>query len=75
MKNKVIFPLCILIMVILTFQAKPTEQKVEPDSIDLIIRLEEKNQFRIGRVDITGNDKTKDKVIRRELYTIPGDLF
>ena len=22
-----------------------------------------------------GNDKTKDKVIRRELYTVPGDYF
>ncbi|HEX7357143.1 MAG TPA: BamA/TamA family outer membrane protein, partial [Ignavibacteriaceae bacterium] len=37
--------------------------------------VEERNQFRIGRVDIYGNDKTKEKVIRRELYTIPGDYF
>ena len=59
----------------LTFNLKTTEQKVEPDSIDLIIRMEEKNQFRIGKVDITGNDKTMDKVIRRELYTVPGDFF
>jgi outer membrane protein insertion porin family len=59
----------------LTFNLKTTEQKIEPDSIDLIIRMEEKNQFKVGRVDISGNDKTKDKVIRRELYTIPGDFF
>ena len=59
----------------LTFNLKTTEQKVDPDSIDLIIRMEEKNQFKVGRVDISGNDKTKDKVIRRELYTIPGDFF
>ena len=59
----------------LTFNLKTTEQKVDPDSIDLIIRMEEKNQFRIGRVDISGNDKTKDKVIRRELYSVPGDFF
>ena len=59
----------------LTFNLKTTEQKVDPDSIDLIIRMEEKNQFRIGKVDISGNDKTMDKVIRRELYTIPGDFF
>ncbi len=59
----------------LTFNLKTTEQKIDPDSIDLIIRMEEKNQFRIGKVDISGNDKTMDKVIRRELYTIPGEYF
>jgi outer membrane protein insertion porin family len=35
----------------------------------------ERNQFTVANVDIIGNDKTKDKVIRRELYTIPGDFF
>jgi outer membrane protein insertion porin family len=59
----------------LTFRLMPSEIKVGEDSIDVIIRVEERNQFRIGRVDITGNDKTKDKVIRRELYTVPGDYF
>ncbi len=59
----------------LTFNAQVKEIKVFPDSIDLEIRLEERNQFTIGRVDIEGNDKTKDKVIRRELYTVPGDYF
>ncbi|HLF20079.1 MAG TPA: BamA/TamA family outer membrane protein, partial [Bacteroidota bacterium] len=32
-------------------------------------------QFRIGRVLISGNTKTHEKVIRRELYTRPGDFF
>ncbi len=59
----------------LTFNVQPKETRVEGDSIDIHIRVEERNQFRIGRVDITGNDKTKEKVIRRELYTIPGDYF
>ena len=59
----------------LMFNVKPTEIKVGKDSIDLDIRVEEKNQFKIGKVDIFGNDKTKDKVIRRELYAIPGDYF
>ncbi|MFO7445946.1 MAG: outer membrane protein assembly factor BamA [Ignavibacteriaceae bacterium] len=59
----------------LTFNIRPTEVRVGEDSIDVFIRVEEKNQFRIGKVGITGNDKTKDKVIRRELYTIPGDYF
>jgi outer membrane protein insertion porin family len=59
----------------LTFNIRPSEVKVAEDSIDVIIRVEEKNQFRIGQVNILGNDKTKDKVIRRELYTVPGDYF
>ncbi len=59
----------------LTYNVQATEQKVPPDSMDISIRIEERNQFRVGKVDITGNDKTKDKVIRRELYTVPGDYF
>jgi outer membrane protein insertion porin family len=59
----------------LTYNVQATEQKVPPDSMDIMIRIDERNQFRIGKVDITGNDRTKDKVIRRELYTIPGDYF
>jgi outer membrane protein insertion porin family len=59
----------------LTFNLQTKETKVAEDSIDIAIRIEEKNQFKIGRVDIFGNDKTKEKVIRRELYSIPGDYF
>jgi len=59
----------------LTFNAQAEEKRVAEDSVDIHIRIEERNQFRISRVDITGNTKTKDKVIRRELYTIPGDYF
>lgn len=59
----------------LRFTQEPTEHKVGKDSIDVTIKITENNQFRIGKVDITGNDRTKDKVIRRELYTVPGDYF
>jgi len=59
----------------LTFNLQTTENKVPGDSIDVTIRLDEKNQFKIGKVSIAGNDKTKDNVIRRELFTIPGDFF
>ena len=59
----------------LTFNLQTKETKVGEDSIDVAIRVEERNQFKIGRVDIYGNDKTKEKVIRRELYTVPGDYF
>ncbi len=59
----------------LTFNLTTTETKVDDDSMDINIRLDENNQFRIGRVNISGNDRTEDKVIRRELYTVPGDYF
>lgn len=59
----------------LTFNLQTKETKVGEDSIDVTIRVEERNQFKVGRVDIFGNDKTKEKVIRRELYSIPGDYF
>lgn len=59
----------------LTFNMNAVETKVAADSIDINIQVSERNQFKIGKVDIYGNDKSKDKVIRRELYTIPGDYF
>ncbi len=59
----------------LTFNLQTKENKVAEDSVDVTIRVEERNQFRIGKVDIYGNDKTKEKVVRRELYTVPGDYF
>jgi outer membrane protein insertion porin family len=59
----------------LTFNLQTKETKVADDSLDITIRVEERNQFKVGRVDIFGNDKTKEKVIRRELYTVPGDFF
>jgi outer membrane protein insertion porin family len=59
----------------LTFNLDPEVKRVAPDSVDINIRIYERNQFRIGRVDIKGNAKTQDKVIRRELYTRPGDFY
>jgi outer membrane protein insertion porin family len=59
----------------LTFNVEAEEKRVAEDSIDVFIRVDERNQFRISKVNIEGNTKTKDKVIRRELYTVPGDYF
>lgn len=59
----------------LTFNVTPVETRVPGDSVDINIRVQEKNQFKIGTVGIEGNTKTMDKVIRRELYTIPGAYF
>ncbi len=59
----------------LSFRSRLEEQVVQPDSIDLNIYLREGEQFRLGKINIKGNTKTKDHVIRRELRTVPGEMF
>ncbi len=59
----------------LFFHVDPIETAVYNDTIDFEIRMQEGPQATIGRVDITGNEKTKDYVIRRELRTVPGEKF
>ena len=59
----------------LAFRADPVEVRVENDSIDLEIRLSEGKQARISNVTLSGNTKTFDHVVLRELYTRPGQLF
>lgn len=59
----------------LFFQISPVEVKIENDSIDFELRMYEGKQARINRVTIKGNDKTNDHVIRREIRTLPGELF
>jgi outer membrane protein insertion porin family len=53
----------------------PQEVKVAKDSVDIVISTLEGDRFKIRKVIIAGNTKTKDKVIRRTLYTRPGDYF
>ncbi|MBF0586828.1 outer membrane protein assembly factor BamA [Prosthecochloris sp. N3] len=59
----------------LSFRSQLEEQVIRPDSVDLDIYLREGEQFRLGKINIQGNTKTKDHVIRRELRTVPGDMF
>jgi outer membrane protein insertion porin family len=59
----------------LFFSVNPVEVNIENDSIDLEMRIREGDQARINRVLITGNTKTNERVIRRELRTKPGQLF
>ncbi len=51
------------------------EAVVAGDSIDLTVRIQEGKQHFFRYVDIKGNTKTKDFVLRRELFTRPGDPF
>ncbi len=59
----------------LFFRITPVETAVYNDTIDHEIRIVEGPQASIGKVGISGNDKTKEYVIRRELRTIPGEKF
>jgi outer membrane protein insertion porin family len=59
----------------LGFSAEVEEKNNEDNTVDLNIKISENNQFRLGMVTFEGNDKTKDKVMRRELYTVPGEYF
>jgi outer membrane protein insertion porin family len=59
----------------LFFQVVPVEVRVEGDSIDLEIRIQEGPQATISSVTVTGNTKTSDHVILREIRTRPGQKF
>ncbi len=59
----------------LFFQAIPVEVQVNNDSIDIEVRIREGKQARINKVTVTGNTKTNDHVVIREIKTIPGQLF
>jgi outer membrane protein insertion porin family len=59
----------------LFFRAEATESAVYNDTIDHEIRLFEGPQATIKNINISGNEKTKEYVIRRELRTLPGEKF
>ncbi len=53
----------------------PVEVLVENDSIDIEMRVYEGKQARVNRVTITGNTRTNDHVVMREVRTRPGALY
>ncbi len=44
-------------------------------TVSLTYKVEEGDIYRIGRIEISGNTKTRDKVIRREIRFDEGDIF
>ena len=60
----------------INFTASPD---IEPDNkrrlINLALDFEEDKQFIVHRIEFSGNTKTRDKVIRRELLLSEGDMF
>src|SRR6266498_2250999 len=46
-----------------------------PALIDVAYKIEEGDRSFVNRINIEGNTRTKDKVIRREVLVAPGDVF
>ena len=59
----------------LFFRVTPVEVAVNGDSINVEMRIYEGEQATIRNVIISGNERTRDHVIRRELRTVPGQKF
>ena len=59
----------------LFFNIENVEVLVEGDSIDIEMRIHEGTQATIDKITLSGNTKTHDHVILRELRTIPGQKF
>ena len=59
----------------LFFNVDPIEVAIDGDSIDIEMRIFEGPQATIDKVTIEGNDRTHEHVIRREVFTRPGQKF
>lgn len=53
----------------------PDIRDAGPNRVTIKYRITEGSRYRVGKVNIAGNTKTKDKVIRREVPLQPGDFF
>lgn len=59
----------------LFFNVDPIEVNVDNDSIDFEMRMFEGKQASFNEIMVMGNTKTNEHVVRRELRTLPGELF
>ncbi len=59
----------------LTYNSDPVQTGIHGDTVDLDIRIYEGPQYTINRVTVKGNDVTNDRVVIRELQTLPGQKF
>jgi len=53
----------------------PDIRDAGPNRVSITYRITEGSRYRVGKVNIQGNTKSKDKVIRREIPLKPGDYF
>ena len=54
---------------------RPQSTPAGPGLIDITYNIQEGVRSFVQRINIVGNTRTKDKVIRREVLIVPGDLF
>jgi outer membrane protein insertion porin family len=47
----------------------------DPAEVELVYSIHEGKPFRIGRILVKGNSKTKEKVVLRELRVAPGQMY
>ncbi len=59
----------------LFFNIDPVETSIIGDTINFEMRITEGSQATIRDINIAGNDRTNEHVIRRELRTLPGNKF
>jgi outer membrane protein insertion porin family len=59
----------------LGYRAEAVERAIRKDTIDFDIVVNEGPQFRVKNINIIGNDRTNDYVLRREMETMPGDIY
>ncbi len=53
-----------------------TELVEKPENVaDIIVRVDESDQYRVGRLEFEGNSKTQDKVLRREMLVHEGTVM
>jgi outer membrane protein insertion porin family len=53
----------------------PEGSPAGPGRIDVHYKIEEGNRSFVQRINVIGNTRTKDKVLRREVLIAPGDVF
>jgi len=59
----------------LFFNVTPVEVNIVKDSVDVEMRIVEGKQATLNEIVINGNDLTNEKVVRRQIFTRPGDLY
>ena len=59
----------------LFFNVDPVEINIDNDSIDFEMRVYEGKPATINEINIVGNERVYEHVVRRELYTKPGQLY
>ncbi len=59
----------------LFFNVDPVEVRIEGDTIDFEMRMYEGKPATINEINIVGNTRVYEHVVRRELYTKPGQLY